>query len=290
MLFALLAGGLTLATGVKAGAQASPSAQPPQPSQAQPGQPEAQQNMPGTRHSAMAGEQPCFSTRDILGRQVRNEAGDRLGTVQDIILSLDRDAARFAVIDYGGTLGFGKTRVAVPLKDLKWSGENKEFTMAATRDQIESASPTPAGGWAFVANQPWTAKIDRFYGDPGRLEVSEAEPPALTEPGEGREFLRYPAPSGAAIGSEAQPSVGTGPSMRLPTPADADLLGRVNKVIQDCAGPGCGAIHAMVRDGVVILKGEVVTGAQKTDLETRIAAVDGVQKVVDSELVPTANN
>lgn len=279
MLFALLAGGLALATGLKAGAQAPSSAQPPDPSQAPPGQNQAQQNIPGTQHSAMA-EHPCFSTREIIGRQVRNDAGDRLGAVQDIILSLDRDAARFAVIEYGGTLGFGGTRVAVPLQDLKWSAENKEFSMATTREQFESASAVPAGGWAFVANQPWTRKIDRFYGDPGRLEVSEAS-------GEGREFLRFPAPSGSVNAPQAQPSVGAGPSIHLPTPADADLLAKVNKTIQQCTGPGGGAIRAAVQNGVVTLKGEVATGTQKTDLETRIASIDGVEQVVDNELVPT---
>ena len=32
----------------------------------------------------------------------------------------------FAIIEYGGTLGIGETRVVVPLTALKWSSEYRE--------------------------------------------------------------------------------------------------------------------------------------------------------------------
>ncbi|MGA2658228.1 MAG: PRC-barrel domain-containing protein [Verrucomicrobiota bacterium] len=300
MIVALMAGSLSLATSLKAADPPDPAPAPAPPDQARPSQPGQSKEAPRRAEMAPEHQHPYLGylgASHIVGREVRNDVGEYLGTVQDLIVNLDSDTARFAIIKYGGTLGIGGTRVAVPLKDLKWTADTKEFLMPATKEQIQSASPTPMGGWAFAANQDWASKVDRFYGDPGKFDVSELARPALSEPGDSREFVRDTAQPGPAIpepaiGPENQPpqlpTADLGPKMLASTLADGDLLVKINQLIEQYAGPAAGGnVQAAVQKGVVTLTGKVSAATQKQDLETRIKGLDGVVTLIDDQLVAT---
>jgi sporulation protein YlmC with PRC-barrel domain len=56
--------------------------------------------------------------RDVLGKPVINETKDRIGKVDDIIITPTNEAT-FAIIGVGGFLGIGKNDVAIPMKQLK---------------------------------------------------------------------------------------------------------------------------------------------------------------------------
>ena len=295
MIVALLAGSLSLATNVKAAdppgavpappppGQAQPPAQPGPPGQSQPGQ-----NTQEHRRADAALDKSCLGATDVIGRPVRNDAGEHLGTVHDLIVNLDKDTARFAIIRCGGTLGIGATRVAIPLKDLKWSGEEKLFTVGATKEQIQSAPAVPTGGWAFAVNQEWTRKVDRFYGDPSKSDLSELSRPGSTEPAGSREFVRDILPPEPAIGPENKP-LAADPVNKLLLPAmvgDGELLAKVNQIIAQYASPATGGnVQAAVQQGVVSLSGKVPAATQKLDLETRIKALNGVVSLFDDQLV-----
>jgi sporulation protein YlmC with PRC-barrel domain len=111
----------------------------------------------------------------IIGLPVRNESGERLGKVQDLIVSMASHSVPFAIVEYGGALGVGATHVAVPLPDLKWSSESKQLILTTTKEQFESASTTPTGEWAGIASDDCLKNADRFYGQPSIISQSRYE-------------------------------------------------------------------------------------------------------------------
>lgn len=56
--------------------------------------------------------------KKILGKAVYNDQGQRIGTIDDIIISPDHKVT-FAIIGAGGFLGIGKHDVAIPVTQLK---------------------------------------------------------------------------------------------------------------------------------------------------------------------------
>jgi sporulation protein YlmC with PRC-barrel domain len=56
-------------------------------------------------------------TEDIKGKPVVNEKGEKIGTLDDLIIGKDR--VLFAVLQVGGFLGLGSHFVAVPYQSLK---------------------------------------------------------------------------------------------------------------------------------------------------------------------------
>lgn len=82
--------------------------------------------------------------RDLFGKVVVNDKGDKIGKIDDVIISPSTDgstpAASFAIIGVGGFLGIGKRDVAIPTGQLKVS--NKQLTLpGATKDAVKALPP-----------------------------------------------------------------------------------------------------------------------------------------------------
>jgi sporulation protein YlmC with PRC-barrel domain len=56
--------------------------------------------------------------RDLMGKTVVNDQKDRIGKVDDIIITPTNEAS-FAIVGVGGFLGMGKNDVAIPMRQLK---------------------------------------------------------------------------------------------------------------------------------------------------------------------------
>jgi sporulation protein YlmC with PRC-barrel domain len=59
---------------------------------------------------------------DLVGRGVYNRAGERVGTVDDVVVNR-RDRTLAAVIEMGGFLGIGARQAVVPVRQLRLEGE-----------------------------------------------------------------------------------------------------------------------------------------------------------------------
>ena len=73
--------------------------------------------------------------KDILGKAVYNDKNEKIGTVDDLIISPDRTVS-FAIIGAGGFVGVGKHDVAIPVKNLK--GEGKLMLSGATKEALKA--------------------------------------------------------------------------------------------------------------------------------------------------------
>jgi sporulation protein YlmC with PRC-barrel domain len=219
----------------------------------------------------------------IVGHEVFNDQGERLGKVQDLIISLNSERVPVVILEYGGILGMDETHVAVPLRDLKCSGADKLLTLSATRDQLQAASTTATGGWAFVANEDWAKHIDHFYGQPTLAGMNRFERQPMRGMKADHEFVRErtePNKGSTALGTTDK----TDPKANeaLAKPDDAALMKQINKLIADALGKTTpDQVKVTVEQGVVTLKGNVADKVQKQNLETRIKALTGVQRVDD---------
>ncbi|HVZ03798.1 PRC-barrel domain-containing protein [Hyphomicrobium sp.] len=70
---------------------------------------------------------------NLLGRDVKSAAGEKLGQITDVIVGRTGDV-RAAVIDFGGFLGVGSRKVAVAWNALKFSKD--AIVVDMTRDQL----------------------------------------------------------------------------------------------------------------------------------------------------------
>jgi len=77
--------------------------------------------------------------KQILGKPVYNDNNERVGDVDDIIITPDKSLS-YAIIGVGGFLGLGEHLVAIPFNQFK-RGDDKYVLPGATKDTLK-ALPT----------------------------------------------------------------------------------------------------------------------------------------------------
>ena len=74
--------------------------------------------------------------KKILGKAVYNDNGQKIGTVDDIIISPDHKVT-FAIVGAGGFVGVGKHDVAIPVTQLKQESD-RIVLPGATKEALRS--------------------------------------------------------------------------------------------------------------------------------------------------------
>jgi sporulation protein YlmC with PRC-barrel domain len=77
-----------------------------------------------------------YRASKLIGRAVLNDAGERVGTVTDLVI--DRDYALFAVLDVGTFLAIDDHKVTVPIRTLVLEQESNLKLPGATRKALRN--------------------------------------------------------------------------------------------------------------------------------------------------------
>jgi sporulation protein YlmC with PRC-barrel domain len=75
--------------------------------------------------------------KSILGKDVYNDAGDKIGDINDLIVTPDRSLS-YAIVGVGGFLGMGEHNVAVPVSKFKQQ-MGKITLPGVTKDDLKAA-------------------------------------------------------------------------------------------------------------------------------------------------------
>jgi sporulation protein YlmC with PRC-barrel domain len=75
--------------------------------------------------------------KQILGKGVYNNVGEKVGDINDLIVTPDK-AVSYAIVGVGGFLGVGEHEIAVPVGQLKQQ-EGKIVLPGATKDELKAA-------------------------------------------------------------------------------------------------------------------------------------------------------
>ena len=81
----------------------------------------------------------------LIGATVYNDANEKIGTVDDLILTSE-DKAVAAIIQVGGFLGAGGKLVAVPYHQLQKDRDNKLLMAGANKDSLNAMPSFTYGG------------------------------------------------------------------------------------------------------------------------------------------------
>ena len=117
---------------------AAPEPSPPAPEVSPPGpSPQAPEGtLGGTVNELRDATKGWSIKRSILGQPVYNEKNERVGSVDDIVVTRDKSVA-YAIINAGGFLRMTKHNVAIPVSQFK-SVDNKIVLPGATREMLKA--------------------------------------------------------------------------------------------------------------------------------------------------------
>ena len=75
--------------------------------------------------------------KQILGESVYNDAGDKVGEINDLIV-MPNKALSYAIVGVGGVLGLGEHEIAVPVGKLRQE-KGKIVLPGATKEALKEA-------------------------------------------------------------------------------------------------------------------------------------------------------
>ena len=106
-----------------------------------------------------------ISSDKVEGTAVRNSGGDKIGTIEHVMLDKRSGRVAYAAMSFGGFLGIGDEYRAVPWSALRYNEELDAYELDATEDQLRNA---PLAGNNFfetgAADRHWENNIHRHYG------------------------------------------------------------------------------------------------------------------------------
>lgn len=103
----------------------------------------------------------------VNGTTVYNRAGEKLGSVYDVMLDKLSGKAEYAIMSFGGFLGIGDSYHPLPWNKLTYDPNMGGFVVDLDRDRLERA-PSYSASDATVWDDPdYGRRISDYYGPVG---------------------------------------------------------------------------------------------------------------------------
>jgi sporulation protein YlmC with PRC-barrel domain len=105
-----------------------------------------------------------LSASSICSDRVWNNSGEELGAIEELMIDVDTGQIAYAVLSFGGFLGFGDKLFAIPWNALKLDAANKVFKLNIERKVLKSAPGFDKDNWPDMADSAWGYEIYQHYG------------------------------------------------------------------------------------------------------------------------------
>jgi sporulation protein YlmC with PRC-barrel domain len=104
-----------------------------------------------------------ISSERVEGTTVYNQSGDKLGSIDELMIDKHSGQVRYAVLEFGGFLGMGTDRYPLPWNMLKYDTSLDGYVVPVDKAQLEKAprySPDERPDYT----RDYGTGIDRYYG------------------------------------------------------------------------------------------------------------------------------
>ena len=102
--------------------------------------------------ATVSGHTSAIRARKVLGTNVKDTSGNKIGEIEDVILDKMSNNIMFAVVGFGGFLGMAEKYHPIPWSALDYDETENAYVVSYTKEQLKAA---PAGS------------IDELTGDDG---------------------------------------------------------------------------------------------------------------------------
>jgi sporulation protein YlmC with PRC-barrel domain len=104
-----------------------------------------------------------ISSERVVGTKVYNTAGDKLGSIDDLMIDKQSGDVRYAVLEFGGFLGIGTDRYPLPWEALKYDTSLGGYVVPFDKARLE-AGPRYTAEQRPDYTHDYEREIDRYYG------------------------------------------------------------------------------------------------------------------------------
>jgi hypothetical protein len=101
-----------------------------------------------------------ISADKVKGTAVHNPAGESLGTIESVMIDKPSGKVAYAVLAFGGILGMGKDRRALPWSVLTYDTSQDAYVVSLDPEILKGG---PAYDESDREDNEWGRKVDDYY-------------------------------------------------------------------------------------------------------------------------------
>lgn len=105
-----------------------------------------------------------IAASQVNGTNVYNLAGEKLGSIYDVILEKQSGKAEYAIMSFGGFLGIGDTYHPLPWKVLKYDRAQEGYVVNVDRQLLEGAPNYAAHETGLWEDPTYGRRVTDYYG------------------------------------------------------------------------------------------------------------------------------
>lgn len=105
-------------------------------------------------------------SKKIVGAAVQNSNGEKIGSIEDLVIDADSGKVTYAALGVGGVLGIGEKLFAVPFEEFKLtedSSKNPALVLDISKERLEKAPGFDKNNWPDFGNPQWRSQINSYY-------------------------------------------------------------------------------------------------------------------------------
>jgi sporulation protein YlmC with PRC-barrel domain len=104
-----------------------------------------------------------IAASNVNGTNVYNRAGDKLGSVYDVMLNKLSGKAEYAIMSFGGFLGIGDRYHPLPWQVLTYDERQGGYVVNIDRDRLERAPSYTAKESALWDDPAYGTRVSDYY-------------------------------------------------------------------------------------------------------------------------------
>jgi sporulation protein YlmC with PRC-barrel domain len=100
----------------------------------------------------------------LTGDKVVNRQKEDLGTIEHLMIDVEKGRVAYAVLSFGGFLGMGDKLFAIPWSALAVDTGEEQLILNIDKKLLERAPGFDKDHWPNMADRAWDAKLAAYYG------------------------------------------------------------------------------------------------------------------------------
>jgi sporulation protein YlmC with PRC-barrel domain len=107
--------------------------------------------------------QALIASDKVEGTPVRRSDGEKIGTIERVMIDKRSGKVAYAVMSFGGFMGLGEEYYTLPWGVLKYNVALDAYELNLTEDQLRGAPRRTAEGRDASFDRDWEEHVHRYY-------------------------------------------------------------------------------------------------------------------------------
>lgn len=105
----------------------------------------------------------------LIGKDVRNPQGEKLGEINDLIIDVNNELIHYAILSFGGVMGLGDKLFAYPITVFRPALDRDELVLDVDKERLRSAPGFERKHWPDWASPDYSGSVERHFGSGARI-------------------------------------------------------------------------------------------------------------------------